>query len=244
MVGMTDNLNRQTRNALRICDFLMIAAVLFILVTALAMILYPGGDYLDNQTTHYSLTRNFFSDLGVSRTYSHASNDASMILFIISMVLVGVSIILFSFNYWVIYREGKRGLLLGRLAVASAVMSGVAFIAITANPWNINLAGHLLMVQQSFVFLVIFIFLILALQLLNGWPKLWAGLGIAYVVLLVVYLVLQRLGADISTTKGLMMQAVEQKAFIYVSIVGLGLQAYGMRQVILEGESRRGLHGE
>lgn len=237
MVGMIDNRNRQTRNALCICDFLIIAVVLFILVTVLAMILYPGGDYLDNQTTHYSLTRNFFSDLGASRTYSHAPNGASEVLFIISLVLVGVSIILFSFNYWVIYRERKRGLLLGRLAVAAAVMSGVAFIGITANPQNINLAGHLLMVQQSFIFLVIFILLMLALQILNGWPKRWIGMGIVYVALLACYLVLQRLGADISTTGGLMSQAVEQKVFIYVSIIVLGLQAFGMREVILKREN-------
>lgn len=244
MLGMTDKRSSQTRNALRICDFLMIAAVLFVVITALAMLLYPGGYYPDKESSHYSLTRNFFSDLGATRTYSHAANGASMILFIVSLALVGISLILFSLNYRVIYGERKRGLLVGQLAVAAAVLSGVSFIGIAANPMNINLSGHLLMVQQAFISLVLFIFLILTLQLLNGWPWRWIVVGIVYVVLLAGYQVMMRLGSDIGTSEGLMLQALAQKVFIYASIIVLGFEAYGMRGVILKREKGRGQYGE
>ncbi len=223
----------RTRNALRICDFLIIAGVLFILVTTLAMFFYPGGNYLDHESAHYSFTENFFSDLGATRTYDHAANGVSTTLFIISLTLVGVSLILFGLNYWVVYRRKRKGLLLGRLSLAAAVISGLSFIGIAATPWNINLEGHLLMVQEAFGFLLVFIFLTMVLQLLNGWPARWMVPSIVYIVLLAGYLVLLNLGADIDTHGGLELQVLAQKLIVYASIINLGCQAYGMRDVLL-----------
>ena len=223
----------RARNALRICDFLIIAGVVYILVTIVAMFFYPGGNYLDHGSAHYSFTENFFSDLGATRTYGHAANGVSTVLFALSLTLVGVSLVFFGLNYWVVYRRKRRGLLLGRLSLAAAVVSGLSFVGIAATPWNINLAGHLLMVQQAFGFLLVFIFLTLVLQVLNGWPVRWMVPSIVYLVLLAAYLVLLNLGADIETHSGLVLQVLAQKLIVYASIADLGCQAWGMRQVLL-----------
>ena len=100
--GQMEDEEKKARRAVARSDWLIIAAIIFILLTTIAMILYPGSNNWTNQATHYSFAQNFFSDLGATRTYSDAANTASNVLFILALVLVGSGIAIFSFNSLVI----------------------------------------------------------------------------------------------------------------------------------------------
>jgi hypothetical protein len=60
---------------------LIYASVQFLILTALAMWVYPGGAVYEPEATHYLFFRNFFSDLGATRTPSGHANLSSHLLF-------------------------------------------------------------------------------------------------------------------------------------------------------------------
>src|SRR5450759_140328 len=74
------------------CDLLLAAALNFIVLTSIAIGLYPGSNNINSHTHGYSFTTNFFSDLGATRVYSHHLNVASAVLFMLALAGVGLSI--------------------------------------------------------------------------------------------------------------------------------------------------------
>ncbi|MCA1623860.1 MAG: hypothetical protein LC778_08670, partial [Acidobacteria bacterium] len=72
-----------------------VVCLLFIGLTAMAMLLYPGGTFNDQTSQGYSFFRNFFSDLGMTETRNHASNIISMILFTSALASVGIGLAIF-----------------------------------------------------------------------------------------------------------------------------------------------------
>jgi hypothetical protein len=224
---------KKARRAVARSDWLIIAAILFILLTTIAMILYPGSNNWTNQATHYSFAQNFFSDLGATRTYNDAANTASNVLFILALVLVGSGIAIFSFNSLVIACVSGKMRRLARAAIPVAMISGLGFIGVAAAPWNLAYGAHVIFVQVAFGFLLIFVILFTILQFANGWSRFYEIANLVYLVLLAAYLVLLFFGPDIFTMAGLTMQAVGQKIIVYVSIVNIAMQAYGIRKHVL-----------
>src|SRR2546428_13670822 len=68
----------------------VVIGLLFYLLITLSMLLYPGGTKADPHTQGYSFFTNFLSDLGHTATPSGQSNIASMVLFIIALILAGI----------------------------------------------------------------------------------------------------------------------------------------------------------
>jgi hypothetical protein len=56
---------------------LIYASVQFLLLTAIAMLVYPGGAVYEPDASRYLFFRNFFSDLGATITPSGRPNLAS-----------------------------------------------------------------------------------------------------------------------------------------------------------------------
>ena len=155
------------------CNLLLYAAAQFVVLTAIAMFLYPGGyengDEVVYHTTHYSFIHNFFSDLGATRTYTGQCNTALMVLFIIALVSVGIALIVFSFNYTALTYPRGRLITRGKVSVVIAAVSGLSFIGIACMPWNLLLQGHMMAARLAFGFLLVYIVLMLAMQVSNGW---------------------------------------------------------------------------
>ena len=79
--------------------FVIIGSALYVILTFIGMILYPGGNAVDNNQPGYSFFYNFFSDLGRSKSFSGQDNTISMVLYIIATGLFGLSIIPFSIAF-------------------------------------------------------------------------------------------------------------------------------------------------
>ncbi len=222
------------KNTLR-CDFLLLAGVLFLVLTSVAMVFYPGTNHHDNANTHYSFTRNFFSDLGATRTYAHHGNTVSSVLFTSALALVGIAIILFAFIHTAI-PEKKRWLSrLGKASVFFGVVSGVAFIGIAAAPENVSLGLHELFVEIAFGFLLIFVAVLAVLQVADDWGRVYVVANTCYLVLLAAYVVIIFVGPGINTLNGLQIQAICQKVIVYASILNVGIQAFGIRRYLQAG---------
>ncbi len=63
--------------------------VAFIILNVISMYFYPGSNLNDLNQVGYRFSHNFFSDLGMTVTYSNVNNMISCILFNFSLCLVG-----------------------------------------------------------------------------------------------------------------------------------------------------------
>ena len=89
-------------------DILITCLILYILLTGIAMFLYPGGNRIDENSDNYSFNLNFFSDLGASKTINGSPNIFSLVFFVIGQIILGLSIFLFSYNFKVICTKKRR----------------------------------------------------------------------------------------------------------------------------------------
>jgi len=211
------------------CDLVMGVAGAFVALTSVAMLLYVGGNDHNAHARGYSFVRNFFSDLGATRTYLHRLNVGSAVLFMLALSLIGISVILLSLEHSTLEGSGRLQRL-GKVAVVAGFVSGLAFVGVAAVPWNLSGYLHLLLVQVAFGFLFIMVAIFTALQVANGWSRVYLWLNIVYAVILAAYVAILFFGPDPDLTlSGLEFQVIAQKVVVYSSMINIGLQAYGIR---------------
>ena len=85
--------SRESRD--RILLMCMAGFATYALFNFLAMLFYPGGTAIDAGRSGYSFFGNFFSDLGMAKTYSGEPKPLSLFLFSSALVLIGVVLIVF-----------------------------------------------------------------------------------------------------------------------------------------------------
>ncbi len=209
---------------------LLYAAAQFVVLTVVAMLLYPGGAKFDHHSDRYSFFQNFFSDLGATKTYSGRSNIPSHVVFIVAAVSVGLALILFAPTWKTVVAGRGRGQRLGIVAQILTVVAGLGFIGIAATPWDLVLDAHNAFVQLAFGFLLGYVLCLTVLQVRNKWPRSFVVLNAVYLVVLAAYVALLFAGPDLDTKGGLEFQVAAQKIIVYASIVMLGVQAYGVRR--------------
>ena len=202
--------------------------VIYALCNILAMVTYPGGTTIDSDRTGYSFFENFFSDLGMTRTYSGEANPLSRSLFAAGLIVVGTALIPF-FLLMVSYFNGtKLERNSSRIGSAAGILAGIACIGIAATPWDLYLNLHLIFVfALSFAFLVVLFTYSIALLRHKPYLNLYARVFMAYAIMLAAYMVLMMMNPDIKTAPGLRMLATGQKIVIYSGMLCLFVQILG-----------------
>ena len=209
---------------------LLYASGVFIALTVIAMLVYPGGAVFEADSGHYLFFRNFFSDLGATVTPSGRPNLASHVLFLIALASVGLALIVASSNWKVIVarRQARRGV--GVASQVFEVVAGAGFVGIAATPWNLVLDAHNAFVRGAFGFLLLYDLCLLIIQIRNGWPAVYTAMNAIYLILLLAYVGILFAGPKLDTKSGLEFQVAAQKIIVYASIVNLGLQALSVRR--------------
>jgi hypothetical protein len=234
---------RRERTARWAAAAVLWAAAQFLVLAAVAMALYPGGNDTNEAAAGYSFIRNFFSDLGATHSYSGRPNTAANVLFIVALVCVGLTLVSFGFAARSLRPRNGRAGLVAAVAPAAATISGLAFVGIAATPWDLALGAHLICVDAAFGFLLVFVACLAVLQAAAGWRRGLIAANVVYCVLLAGYVALLFLGPRTGTDAGLIVQVVAQKAIVYASILNLGLQAAGLLFPAL-GQRRRAVEGD
>ena len=159
-----------TRATAQGASSVLTAGVTFVILTALAMVEYPGGSRYSPGSHHYLFFENFFSDLGVTKTYAGYTNTSSCVLFVIATSCVGISLIAFSGSWHGIAE--RRGIAVRAAWVFkwSAIASGLCFIGIGATPSNLLGSLHNFFARGAFGLLLVFVLSMLAVQRRNRWP--------------------------------------------------------------------------
>jgi len=199
--------------------------VLFLVLTVVAMLLYPGGTPFNHTGKHYDFFDNFFSDLGQTRTPSGQSNIASLVLFVTALTAVAVVMVLF-FIAFVGFFSGRRRRL-SRFASLFGCVTAICFVGVAATPWDLYLEAHNAFVKIAFpAFLVAVLLYTVAILLEHTVPQRFAWVFIAYAVILAAYVVLILAGPDVMTSTGRIIQVAGQKVIVYASVVTVLVQAF------------------
>lgn len=205
-----------------------IACVQFVVLTALAMLVYRGGNHLDPHYRAYSFIHNFFSDLGLTRTYRGESNLVPMILFSTALTGAGLGLALFFSAFRGFFARTLLQRTLSGLGTVAGWIAGICFVGVAWAPADRALQWHRDFVFWAFqAFPVAVLLFVLAMLLDLRYPRRYALALAAFLMVLGAYLALIFRGPALNTALGLVVQVVGQKVVVYASVVSVLVQAIG-----------------
>lgn len=206
----------------------MVGCVQFVLLTVVAMFLYPGGSYTDHDATGYSFWINFFSDLGRTRTFGDLPNAASMALFVTALSLAALTLVPSFAAMPRLFAENRASRKLSIAGSTFGVISAVAYLGIACMPADVNLTVHRLFVEVAFsAFLLVVVLYSAAILRDRDYPNPYAFVYIGFALILAAYLVLLFGGPHVETEEGVRIQATGQKIVVYAEIGCMFIQSYG-----------------
>lgn len=215
-------------------DLVLWGCGLFILLTVIAMFLYPGGTFSDSASPGYSFFENFFSDLGMSISHSGQPNTISRILFTFALTLVGFGLILFFIIFPRLFQHEKSAKTLSRIGSILGVASGICFIGVAFTPHDLYLDTHTDFVMWAFrLFPLAVLTYTLAMHRADYDRRAILTFGVFF-VWLVAYLFLLEFGPGVETYAGMFIQAAGQKIIVYASILSVMLQSLVARNAIAQ----------
>jgi hypothetical membrane protein len=223
---MEGQLSREMKRKLLI--LCLIGFAFYGILNVLAMIFYPGGTSSDAEKTGYSFLENFFSDLGMVRTYTGEPNTLSSSLFASALVLVGLVLMLFFLLWSTDFPEPLSGKNLSRAGTIAGVIAGISCIGIALTPWDRFLEVHMFFAYcLSLSFLAVALLYSAAIFRNPAYSNAYAILFIAYFAVLLMFVVLMVLGPGLESTTGTRVLATGQKVCIYSGMICIALQVVG-----------------
>lgn len=214
----------------RIFDLIIGGCLLFVALTALAMLVYPGGTATDPTTRGYSFFTNFFSDLGRTQARNGQPNTLAAALFFVALNGAGAALIAFALAFARFFTRTRWDRALALLGALAGVVAGACFIGVAFTPANLASALHNQFVFGAFeAFTVAALAYFVALARAPDYPQRFAAVFGAFTLLLLLYLGLLFFGPHPRTAEGLLIQATGQKIIVYASIVSVLIQALGAR---------------
>ncbi len=215
----------------RIFDFVLVGCGLFVLLTIIAMLFYPGGTMVEASTVGYSFSHNFFSELGFLNAHGHP-NLVSAALFIPALTLAGLGLGAFFLAVPRFFQGDRAARLLSTSGSLLGVLSAVCFIVIAFIPGDLNLDLHIEFVLWAFRLFPAAVLLYTVAMFRVNYPRRYAWVFVVFFSLLVAYLLLLEFGPEIETYAGMVIQAVGQKIIVYASITSIMAQASGARKQV------------
>ncbi|NTV37918.1 MAG: DUF998 domain-containing protein, partial [Anaerolineales bacterium] len=205
---------------------------LFVVLTVIAMFLYPGGTFTDSTTHGYSFLENFFSELGMVRTHTGDEKTASLVLFVVAMFLAGTGMMTFFAAFQQFFRTNRFTRTLSLIGSGLGILSGICFIGVATAPADTNMPLHTDFVMWAFrLFPAAILCYVLVLFREKTYPRFYALELIIFLALLIAYLLLLEFGPGIHTYTGMAIQAAGQKIIVYTSIASVMVQCWGTRKL-------------
>ena len=210
----------------------MFGAVQFLLLTSVAMVIYPGGTIHQPHLESYSFLYNYFSDLGRTHTFDGSTNWTCHYLFKTTLSIAGACIILF-FAFLPVLFFRHKAFALSLLAAILGIYAGCCYIGIGWIPWNIDYGGHVGYVKNGFLaFLGMSIFYTMAILFHPKYPRRYAYVFMFFTLVLGIQVVIMLFGPRAyRSNEALFLQAVAQKIVVYAEILCMLWQAYGAWQM-------------
>ena len=201
---------------------------MFVLLTVIAMILYPGGTFDNHSATRYIFLENYFSDLGRAQTFLGESNIVSRVLFAVALTIVAISLILYFIVLPTFFTESKTAKWFVIIGTVNGIFSAIAYCLIGFLPYDIFGSPHTYAVYIAFsASILTTIVYTIAIFLEKGYPNGYAWVYVGFTVILAGYLFILFTGPAAGTDLGHSIQVVGQKVIVYTEVISFGIQALG-----------------
>lgn len=214
----------------------IIGPILFLLLTTIAMFLYPGGysaNGLKYWTTSYQFHLNFFSDLGMLVTETFLPNIPSSILFGCATTIVGIAFILYSITVPSYFEKKSPQRIFAIFGTIFAIVSSIGYIIIGFTPWDVFIEWHMIGVFTGFPVSTVFCaFFCAAIFLEKKYPNIYAWIFAFFTVCMVTYVIILFEGPSAITLNGRIFQVVAQKSIIYLMMFTILIQAIGTSLIL------------
>jgi len=216
--------------------FTMVAIVLWIILTSVAMLFYAGGTMVNPNAPGYSFWLNFFSDLGRTKAYSGEDNTISMVIFIIAGSVFGLAFILFAIAFKYFFTENKMERILSMIGTVFLIINGVAIIGTAFTPPDLYQGPHynfnVIMALSGLIGWILYIIVIFHNKdYSNKYALLVIVIllaGFIYTIFVTVFLNWPQVSFwEISTTEELRFHTVQQKITSYINLSVIFLINHG-----------------
>lgn len=202
--------------------------VVFIVFNVLAMITYAGGTYFEPHLESYSLSKNFFSDLGRRYNFIGESNIYAYYFFNSAIVLSGGTFILFfiflSRLFSHVHDTNKK--VCAQIASFFGVIGGLSLMGVGLIPLDYNIELHKLC--ASWTFRSFFpCTLIYAYVLLRSkrFSNVMASSYLIWSIVVLCYVLSSELGpSSMGSNYGLMFQVIAQKLIVFSFVLNILFQ--------------------
>ncbi|MBD3192602.1 MAG: hypothetical protein GF308_18320 [Candidatus Heimdallarchaeota archaeon] len=224
------------RTKLRIWGFLLsiFGCCQFIILTTIAILVYPGGSVKNPSASKYQFFYNFFSDLGLVQAINGENNLASRILFTIALTVVGFTLIFYFLGMPSFFRSEKITKWLSIIASINGSISAIAYIGIGFTPADVYIDWHMIFVYFGFTSLLLTTILYtIVIFLSKDFPNFYGWIYLIFSIAQFLYLIILYAGGLLfSSAINSLIQVIGQKVIVYVEIICFAIQSYGGWQVI------------
>ncbi len=219
--------------------------VQFIILTLLAMFLFPGGTIQNPEAGYYLFFENFFSDLGRTEDFQGNSNWISMSLFSFALAVLGTSLIIFFIAIPNLFSKNDNRIKLIVYSISLiGMLAGLCFIGVAFTPWDILFEAHVFFVRIGFRLLLLTCILIaILIHKTSYFPSRYAYAIVFVSIILTAYIILLTYGPKPGESlEGLMIQVAGQKIVVYLLISGIMYLAIGADKVRKHLKEKGGNH--
>ena len=205
------------------------AALLFILLQLLGMRVYPGGTMYDASSQGYSFSKNFFSDMGAYAARNGDPNYFSMILFAMSLTIVGITFISYYLLLPRLLGNDRINYILAWAGTLFAIGGSVCMIGTGFTPSDVVFAPHVFFANNIFhCFLVTALLYTIVIFRSDGLRKRYAiGYAMFFLSIFIYVMILQYGPSANSGESALIFQVLSQKVIVIVFCFSVVHQTFG-----------------
>ena len=206
-----------------------IAAVIFILLQLLGMQVYPGGTMYDASSQGYSFSKNFFSDMGAYAARNGDPNYFSMILFAMSLTIVGITFISYYLLLPRLLGNDRINYILAWAGTLFAIGGSVCMIGTGFTPSDVVFGPHVFFANNIFhCFLVTALLYTIVIFRSDGLRKRYAiGYAMFFLSIFIYVMILQYGPSANSGESALIFQVLSQKVIVIVFCFSVVHQTFG-----------------
>ena len=128
----------------------VVSILVFISLVTLAMMTYNGGNAIDNFSYGYSFSLNYLSDLGRNIGYSENSNHVSFYSFNLSLIIIGISFLIYFLFLPSLYNKNPISFLLSRIGGVFGCFASICFAGVGFTPSDLYFDLHVFFANWVF----------------------------------------------------------------------------------------------
>lgn len=206
-----------------------LAAILFILLQIVGMQVYPGGTMYDVSTIGYSFSKNFFSDMGAYVARNGEPNYLSMIIFSLSLTIVGITFSLYYLFLPRVLGNDRTNYLLASTGTLFAIGGSICMIGTGFTPSDIVFAPHVFFANNIFhCFLVTALLYTIVIFRSDSLKKRYAmGYAMFFISIFIYVGILQYGPSANSGESAMIFQVLSQKMIVIVFCCSVIHQTFG-----------------